>query len=112
MKAFATKATLMADGDSVKVYEIEYVDKHGREQKVTAKGRGMRDALNTVIKQDRMDRLKRVPMGVWLLLTLLAVAGFVVTAIHSGAPLLTLIGGIFGFSALYQFLNKYFKYTE
>jgi hypothetical protein len=111
MKAFATEAKLMADGD-LKLYQIKWVDSHGNENEDTVKGKDMQSALKSVLRQKQRDRLESLPMFVYLLAAVLIVASFAMVAMISQAPLVSMMGGAFLLGFLYMLLDKYFQFTE
>jgi len=111
MKAFATEATLIADGD-LKLYQIKWVDSHGNEQQTAAKGKDMQSALKSVLRQSQRDKLENLPMFVYLLAAVLIVSSFAIVALVSQAPLVSIMGGVFLLGLLYMLLDKYFEFTE
>jgi hypothetical protein len=114
MKAFATKAELIADApdEGYKTYAIEWIDKHGNPRKDTAQGADMSEALRSVLRQELRHKLEELPMWVYMLAVMLIISAWSLVAFISQAPLVTIMGTVFGFAALYQWVEKYFKYTK
>lgn len=113
-KPYATSAELIAENPDtgVKMYVIKYVDSKGELQETSAQGVGMRDALQTVIKQAQKERLKSVPQWVWMIGVIGLISSFSVAAMTAEAPTLTILGGLFGMVALHLALQKHFKHTR
>lgn len=112
-KAYATEATLMADGDGVKVYQIKWIDSEGNEKVSSAKGHNMKSALDTVLRQNTADKVKSVPLFIWIFGYLAVMLGFTWSVLYGGVSIL---GGVLGMGGLIStglmFVNKYFRYTE
>lgn len=114
MKEFATKAELIADApdEGYKTYVIYWVDKHGNERKDTARGADMSEALRSVLRQELRRKLERVPLWIYVLAMMFTISTWGIVAYISQAPWVVIMGTVFGFSALYQWVEKYFKYTK
>jgi len=113
MRAFAEKATLMADGDGIKLYEVIWYDGHGKKHLDTARGHNMKSALDTILKQKKADRIKSVPEWVWILLYLVVTGAFAFSVVYGGFNFLAVTIGASALAAVgYMFIEKYFRYTE
>ena len=113
MKAFAEKATLMADGDGIKLYEVVWYDGHGKKHLDMARGHNMKSALDTILKQRKADTIKSVPEWAWILLYMVFTGTFAASVVYGGVNVLSaLLGGIAIALVGYMFINKYFRYTE
>jgi len=113
MKAFAEKATLMADGDGIKLYEVVWYDGHGKKHLDMARGHNMKSALDTILKQKKADRIKSVPEWVWILLYMSVTGAFSFSVVYGGFNYLSVtIGAAALVSVGYTFIQKYFRYTE
>ena len=113
MKVFAEKATLMADGDGIKLYEIIWYDAHGNKHLDMARGHNMKSALDTILKQRKADRIKSVPEWVWILLYMSVTGTFSFSVVYGGFNYLSVtIGAAALVSVGYTFIQKYFRYTE
>ena len=113
MKAFAEKATLMADGDGIKLYEVVWYDGHGKKHLDMARGHNMKSALDTILKQKKADRIKSVPEWVWILLYMSVTGVFSFSVVYGGFNYLSVtIGAAALVSVGYTFIQKYFRYTE
>jgi hypothetical protein len=112
-KAYATEATLMANGDGVKLYQVKWIDSKGNERASAAKGHNMKSALDTVLRQNTADKVKSVPLFVWIAGYLAVMLGFTWSVLYGGVSIL---GGVLGMGGLIStglmFVNKYFRYTE
>lgn len=112
MKAYAESAILIAYGEDTKTYEVKWVDKKGNKHTTAAYGKDMTTALKSVLRQNQREKIESVPMWLWLVSTVMIIAAFTAVAIVSNAPLLSLLGAIFGITSLYQLVERYFKYTK
>ena len=113
MKAFAEKATLMADGDGIKLYEVIWYDGHGKKHLDTARGHNMKSALDTILKQKKADNIKSVPEWVWILLYLVITCSFSFSVVYGGFNFVAVTIGAASLAAVgYMFIEKYFRYTE
>ena len=113
MKAFAEKATLMADGDGIKLYEVIWYDGHGKKHLDTARGHNMKSALDTILKQKKADNIKSVPEWVWILLYLVITCSFSFSVVYGGFNFVSVTIGAASLAAVgYMFIEKYFRYTE
>ena len=112
-KAYATEATLVAEGDGVKIYEVKWIDSEGNERVSSAKGHNMKSALDTVLRQNVANRVKSVPLFVWIAGYFLVLLGFTWSVVYGGV---SIFGGVLGMGGLIStglmFVNKYFRYTE
>ena len=113
MRAFAEKATLMAEGDGIKIYEVIWYDGHGKKHLDTARGHNMKSALDTILKQKKADTIKSVPEWVWILSYLVLTGTFAFSVVYGGFNFLSVTIGAAALAAVgYMFVNKYFRYTE
>tara|TARA_R110002050_G_scaffold129959_1_gene251520 strand:+ start:212 stop:553 length:342 start_codon:yes stop_codon:yes gene_type:complete len=113
MKAFAEKATLMADGDGIKLYEVVWYDGHGKKHLDMARGHNMKSALDTILKQKKADRIKSVPEWAWILLYMSATGAFSFSVVYGGFNFVSVTIGAAALAAVgYTFIQKYFRYTE
>jgi len=114
MKPFATKAEILAENPDTgtKTYVIEWIDGHGSLNKTNADGKDMSEALKSVLRQELRHKIEDIPMWVYLVLAVSIVATFAVVAVASGAPLVSLMGSVFGITALYLLIERYFRYTK
>lgn len=114
MKPFATKAEMLAENPDtgVKTYVIDWIDGHGTLIKSKADGKNMSEALKVVLRQELRHKIENVPMWAYLVLAVSIIATFAVVAVASGAPLVSIMGGVFGITSLYLLIERYFKYTK
>lgn len=114
MRAYATEAILIADSPDTgkKTYRVKWVDHNGNEKVEVAFGKDMSSALKSVLRQQQRDYIESVPMWMWLVSAVLIISLFTVVAFISNAPLLSILGGIFGITSLYQLVERYFRYTK
>ena len=114
MRAYATEAILIADNPDTgkKTYRVKWVDSKGNEKVEVAFGKDMSSALKSVLRQQQRDYIESVPMWMWLVSAVLIISLFTVVAFISNAPLLSILGGIFGITSLYQLVERYFRYTK
>lgn len=112
-KAYALNAKLMAGGDGIKVYQIEWKDSKGNINVSSAKGHDMKSALDTVLRQNTADKVKSVPLFVWIAGYFVVMMAFCWSILYGN---LNIIGGIIGMAGLVSaggmFIRKYFRYTE
>ncbi len=112
MKAFATEVSLVADGD-FKLYQVKWVDSHGKERETVARGHNMQSALSTVIRQKTADKIKSVPLFAWILIYFLVMSGFTYSILYATVPIVALLLGFAGLlGTAYSFVQRYFRYTE
>jgi len=112
-KAYATEATLVADGDGTKLYAVKWIDSEGNERNSSARGHDMKSALDTVLRQNTADKVKSVPLSVWIAGYFVVMMAFCWSILYGG---LSVIGGVLGMAGLVSaggmFIKKYFRYTE
>jgi hypothetical protein len=111
-KAYATEAILIEKG-KFKIYQVTWVDTKGKQRVTDVKGHNMKSALDTVLRQRTADKVKSVPLFVWIAGYLVVMLGFTWSVLYGGVSIL---GGVLGMGGLIStglmFVNKYFRYTE
>ena len=111
-RAYAEKATLIADGPNMKLYKIEIRLPNGDITCVSAKGKDMQSALRTVLRTNEYKRLSRVPVAVWLITYMLTAGAAAWASVEMQNPLL-LVLGLFTITVGIKVIgDSYFRYVE
>lgn len=110
--AVAEKATLIAEGGSIKLYRVDIRLPDGTKYQVSAKGKDMQSALKTVIRTKVARRLTSLPMALWIAGYLLTATASAAAAMQYNSPLV-FVGGMLVFTtALKVVSDSYFRYVS
>lgn len=110
--AYAEKATLIADGPNMKLYKIDIRLPNGDTTTVSAKGKDMHSALNTVLRTEKYNKLSRVPVAVWLITYMLTSSVAAWASVEMQNPLL-LVLGLFTITVGVKVIGDfYFRYVN
>lgn len=111
-RAYAEKATLIAEGGGIKLYRIEIRLPNGDLTTVSAKGKDMQSALKTVLRTEDYNKLSRVPVAIWLITYMLSAGAAAWASVEMQQPLF-LVLGLFTVTVAIKVLGDlYFRYVN
>lgn len=111
-KAFAKEATLVSeDSNGIKTYQVNWIDKNGKEHMSHPKGTDMASALATVLRARTLSNLTELPAWVWVLAYSIFIGIYTVAAFTLNSPLLVTLGLFLMVLSVKLITDRYFRYV-